>query len=253
MSTALDHGRLARHRAGRSALAFARAGYDVAFCYSQGRGGRTVRPCAADRKRQGRGRVCLFRCDVSDAGAGPRPCSKADASGCPCSSTTRASRCTSEVQEYLRLHVLAPSLVRRQRTEGALLLHARGGFGKFLASGAAAASSTSPPCGGRAGGSCEVGVLGVQGGADRALPRRAAKELAPSNIRVNCVAPRVGGYGHDGMPLGGGAGRSSCAGVAARQRAGTPAEAGGGGAASWPKAAVYVTGEVLRVNGGMHI
>lgn len=101
---------------------------------------------------------------------------------------------------------------------------------------------------GEVGASCEVAYSAAKAGVI-GLTRALSKELAPSNIRVNCIAPGVvmtdmlSGYDADALE-------------ALRQdtplmRLGTPADIAGAAVFLCCDDASFITGQVLGVNGGM--
>ena len=100
------------------------------------------------------------------------------------------------------------------------------------------------------GGSCEVPYSAAKAGVI-GLTRALAKELGPSNIRVNCVAPGVidtrmnGGLSPEDM--------AALAGQAPLGRIGTPEEAALAIRFLASDLACFITGQVLGVDGGMAV
>lgn len=219
-------------------LEFAKAGYDVAFCYSQDEAGaeETARLIAA----AGAGAVSM-RCDVSDE--------------------TQVSEMFSSVLGLAVLVNNAGMALYRQvqdtslsewrrifsvNADGAFLC-TRAAIPKFLQRGGGSIVNISSVWG-EAGGACEA-AYSASKAALIGFTKACAKELAPAGIRVNCVccgfiqtqmndrlsAEERAEFLKD-VPLG---------------RAGTPEEAAA--AVRFLAESRYVTGEVLRVNGGLHI
>ena len=219
-------------------LEFAKAGYDVAFCYSQDEAGaeETARLIAA----AGAGAVSM-RCDVSDE--------------------TQVSEMFSSVLGLAVLVNNAGMALYRQvqdtslsewrrifsvNADGAFLC-TRAAIPKFLQRGGGSIVNISSVWG-EAGGACEA-AYSASKAALIGFTKACAKELAPAGIRANCVccgfiqtqmndrlsAEERAEFLKD-VPLG---------------RAGTPEEAAA--AVRFLAESRYVTGEVLRVNGGLHI
>ena len=219
-------------------LEFAKAGYDVAFCYSQDEAGaeETARLIAA----AGAGAVSM-RCDVSD---------EAQVSEM-FSSVLGLAVLVNNAGMALYRQVQDTSFSEWRRifsvnADGAFLC-TRAAIPKFLQRGGGSIVNISSVWG-EAGGACEA-AYSASKAALIGFTKACAKELAPAGIRVNCVccgfiqtqmndrlsAEERAEFLKD-VPLG---------------RAGTPEEAAA--AVRFLAESCYVTGEVLRVNGGLHI
>ena len=217
-------------------LAFAEEGKEVAFCYSKDEAG------AAETLRllQERGAGCMaFRCDVSDEAQ-----VKAMFAAIP-SLTVLVNNAGID----LFAEIAQTSYAQWQRVQavnaGGTFLCTREAVPKFLRRGEGCIVNIASVWG-ECGGSCEA-AYSASKAAVIGFTKAAAKELAPSNIRVNCVSC---GYIDTAMnarlseqereaflrsvPLG---------------RAGTPEEAAQ--AVLFLAKNRYITGEVLRVNGGL--
>lgn len=101
---------------------------------------------------------------------------------------------------------------------------------------------------GQTGGSCEAAYSASKGGVI-ALTKALAKELGPSNIRVNCVSPGV--IDTDMMAAYSDADRAALAGETPLCRLGTPEEAAASVAFLLGDDASFITGQVLCPNGGI--
>lgn len=216
--------------------AFARAGYDVAFCYSKDEAGaaetvRAVEACGAG--------AMPFRCDVSDEGQVEEMFRSLPALAVLVNNAGIA----------LYGQVQDTTLAQWRRlfsvnAEGAFLC-TRAAIPKFLARGGGAVVNISSVWG-ETGASCEA-AYSASKAALIGFTKACAKELAPSGIRVNCLSC---GYVETGMnarlteeekaaflrgvPLG---------------RAASPEEIAS--AVLFLAESRYVTGEVLRADGGL--
>ena len=103
---------------------------------------------------------------------------------------------------------------------------------------------------GETGGSCEAPYSAAKAGVE-GLTRALAKELGPSHVRVNCVAPGVidtdMNAGLSGETL------AALGQEAPLGRIGTPEEAARAILFLASDRASFITGQVLRVDGGMVI
>ena len=217
-------------------LEFARAGYDVAFCWTKDESG------AKETERlitqAGAGAVSL-RCDVSD---------EAQVSDM-FSSVLGLSVLVNNagIAMYGQLQDCSYADWKRVfavNADGAFLC-TRAAVPKFLQRGGGAIVNISSIWG-ETGGACEA-AYSASKAALIGFTKACAKELAPSGIRVNCVScgfietemnARFSAEERNdffrSVPLG---------------RAGTPEEVAA--AVRYLSESRYVTGEVLRVNGGM--
>ncbi len=210
-------------------LEFARAGYDVAFCYSQDEAGakETSRLIA----ETGAG-ASVFRCDVSDE-----------------------AQVEKMFEGVLGLSVLVNNagIALYKQVQDTSLADWRKVFSvntdavsKFMKRGGGSIVNVSSVWG-EAGGSCEA-AYSASKAALIGFTKACAKEFAPSNIRVNCVAC---GFIETGMNHLSAAEREEFFAGVPLGRAGTPEETAA--AVRFLAESRYVTGEVLRVNGGMHM
>ena len=158
-------------------LEFARAGYDVAFCYSQdGAGAEETARLIAEA---GAG-ASVFRCDVSDE-AQVEMMFK---------SVFGLSVLVNNAGVALYRQVQDTSLadwrkVLSVNADGAFLC-TRAALSKFLQRGGGSIVNVSSVWG-EEGGSCEA-AYSASKAALIGFTKACAKEFAPSNIRVNCVA-----------------------------------------------------------------
>ena len=237
MSTALVTG--GSRGIGRAiCLEFARAGYDVAFCYAQDEAGaeETARLVA----EAGAGALS-FRCDVSDEAQVQAMFGQ----------IFGLSVLVNNAGIALYRQVQDTSFAEWKKVfsvnaDGAFLC-TRAALPKFLQRGGGSIVNITSVWG-EAGGSCEA-AYSASKAALIGFTKACAKEFAPSGIRVNCLscgfietemnarlsrAEREAFFAD--VPLG---------------RAGTPEEAAA--AVRFLAESRYITGEVLRVNGGMHL
>ena len=103
---------------------------------------------------------------------------------------------------------------------------------------------------GQVGGSCEAAYSAAKGGVI-ALTRALAKEVAPSGIRVNCVAPGV--IDTDMLAPYGPEVRTALQEEIPLDRLGTPEDVARAVRFLCSEEASFITGQVLGVNGGMII
>ena len=237
MSTALVTG--GSRGIGRAiCLEFARAGYDVAFCWSKDEAGaeETARLVA----ETGAGALS-FRCDVSDEAQVQAMFGQ----------IFGLSVLVNNAGIALYRQVQDTSFAEWKKVfsvnaDGAFLC-TRAALPKFLQRGGGSIVNITSVWG-EAGGSCEA-AYSASKAALIGFTKACAKEFAPSGIRVNCLscgfidtemnarlsrAEREAFFAD--VPLG---------------RAGTPEEAAA--AVRFLAESRYITGEVLRVNGGMHL
>lgn len=237
MSTALVTG--GSRGIGRAiCLEFARAGYDVAFCWSKDEAGaeETARLVA----ETGAGALS-FRCDVSDEAQVQAMFGQ----------IFGLSVLVNNAGIALYRQVQDTSFAEWKKlfsvnADGAFLC-TRAALPKFLQRGGGSIVNITSVWG-EAGGSCEA-AYSASKAALIGFTKACAKEFAPSGIRVNCLscgfietemnarlsrAEREAFFAD--VPLG---------------RAGTPEEAAA--AVRFLAESRYITGEVLRVNGGMHL
>ena len=237
MSTALVTG--GSRGIGRAiCLEFARAGYDVAFCYAQDEAGaeETARLVA----ETGAGALS-FRCDVSDEAQVQAMFGQIF--GLSVLVNNAGVALYKQVQDT---SFAEWKQVFSVNADGAFLC-TRAALPKFLQRGGGSIVNIASVWG-EAGGSCEA-AYSASKAALIGFTKACAKEFAPSGIRVNCLscgfietemnarlsrAEREAFFAD--VPLG---------------RAGTPEEAAA--AVRFLAESRYITGEVLRVNGGMHL
>ena len=237
MSTALVTG--GSRGIGRAiCLEFARAGYDVAFCYAQDEAGaeETARLVA----ETGAGALS-FRCDVSDEAQVQAMFGQIF--GLSVLVNNAGIALYKQVQDT---SFAEWKKVFSVNADGAFLC-TRAALPKFLQRGGGSIVNITSVWG-EAGGSCEA-AYSASKAALIGFTKACAKEFAPSGIRVNCLscgfietemnvrlsrAEREAFFAD--VPLG---------------RAGTPEEAAA--AVRFLAESRYITGEVLRVNGGMHL
>ena len=218
-------------------LEFARAGYDVAFCYSQDEAG--AKETARLIAETGAG-ASVFRCDVSDEAQVEKMFE----------GVLGLSVLVNNAGVALYKQVQDTSLADWRKvfsvnTDCAFLC-TRAAVSKFMKRGGGSIVNVSSVWG-EAGGSCEA-AYSASKAALIGFTKACAKEFAPSNIRVNCVAC---GFIETGMNHLSAAEREEFFAGVPLGRAGTPEEAAA--AVRFLAESRYVTGEVLRVNGGMHI
>ena len=215
--------------------AFARAGYDVAFCYSRDEAG--ARETVRLIEKEGAG-AQAFCCDVSDE-AQVRAMF---------SSVFGLSVLVNNAGETLFQEICKTSLAEWRRIfavnmDGAFLC-TREAVPKFLSRGGGSIVNISSLWG-ETGASCEA-AYSASKAALIGFTKASAKEFAPSNIRVNCISCGIVSTQMNarlseeerteflkGVPLG---------------REAHPEEIAA--AALYLAQSRYVTGEVLRVNGG---
>ena len=237
MSTALVTG--GSRGIGRAiCLEFARAGYDVAFCWSKDEAGaeETARLVA----ETGAGALS-FRCDVSDEAQVQAMFGQIF--GLSVLVNNAGIALYKQVQDT---SFAEWKKVFSVNADGAFLC-TRAALPKFLQRGGGSIVNITSVWG-EAGGSCEA-AYSASKAALIGFTKACAKEFAPSGIRVNCLscgfietemnarlsrAEREAFFAD--VPLG---------------RAGTPEEAAA--AVRFLAESRYITGEVLRVNGGMHL
>ena len=219
-------------------LAFARAGWDVAFCYHADEEGaketrRGIEACGA-------GAVAV-RCDVCDEAQVNALI--AAVPGLAALVNNAGTALFSQIQDTSLAQWREVFAVN---CEGAFLC-TRAAVPVFLRRGGGSIVNITSVWG-EAGGSCEA-AYSASKAALIGFTKACAKEFAPSGIRVNCLscgfietemnarlsrAEREAFFAD--VPLG---------------RAGTPEEAAA--AVRFLAESRYITGEVLRVNGGMHL
>ena len=215
----------------------ARARFELALCETQGGAGaeETARLIA----EAGAG-ASVFRCDVSDE-AQVETMFK---------SVLGLSVLVNNAGVALYRQVQDTSLadwrkVLSVNADGAFLC-TRAALSKFLQRGGGSIVNVSSVWG-EEGGSCEA-AYSASKAALIGFTKACAKEFAPSNIRVNCVAC---GFIETGMNRLSAAERAEFFAGVPLGRAGTPEEAAA--AVRFLAESRYITGEVLRVNGGMHM
>lgn len=219
-------------------LEFARAGYDVAFCYSIDEAG------AAETERligeTGAG-ATAFRCDVSDEAQVAAMFSQVP--GISVLVNNAGIALYKQVQD---ISLSEWRKVFSVNTDGAFLC-TRAAVPKFLRRGGGSIVNVSSVWG-ETGGSCEA-AYSASKAALIGFTKACAKELAPAGIRVNCVScgfietKMNERFSADeraeffkSVPVG---------------RAGTAEEAAA--AVRYLAESRYITGEVLRVNGGFYM
>lgn len=235
MSTALVTG--ASRGIGRAVCAaFARAGYDVAFCYSKDEAG--AEETARIIEAAGGGAI-PFRCDVSDEAQVEHMMN----------SVLGLEILVNNAGEALYKQIQDTSYAEWQRVfsvnAGGAFLCTRAAVPKFLQRGRGAVVNVASVWG-ETGAACEA-AYSASKAALIGFTKSAAKELAPSGIRVNAVScgfiatdmnARFSGEERaefmKGVPLGR---EGSCEEVAS--------------AVLFLARSRYVTGEILRVNGGL--
>lgn len=215
--------------------AFARAGYDVAFTYTKDEAGarETVR-----RIQEAGAGALAFRCDVSDAAAVHALFGQIFGLSVLVNNAG--------VAFYGDMQSTTPDILRRLfavNVEGAFYCM-REAIGKFLARGEGSIVNVASVWG-ETGGSCEVGYSASKA-ALIGLTKAAAKELGPSDIRVNCVSP--GMVDTDMTACLSAEAKAEFCSALPPARAGTPAEVAE--AVLFLAKQRFMTGEVLRVNGG---
>lgn len=216
-------------------IAFARAGYDVAFCYSKDDDGARETERLIEKKGAG---AQVFRCDVSDEKQVREMF--ANVFGLSVLVNNAGAALFKEIQntslaDWRRIFSI--------NTEGAFLC-TREAIPKFLNRGEGSIVNISSLWG-ETGASCEA-AYSASKAALIGFTKASAKELAPSNIRVNCISCGIVSTQMNarlseeerseflrGVPLG---------------REALPEEIAA--AALYMAQSRYVTGEVLRVNGG---
>lgn len=237
MSTALVTG--GSRGIGRAiCLEFARAGYDVAFCWSKDEAG--AKETARLISEAGAGALS-FCCDVSDEAQVQAMFGQIF--GLSVLVNNAGVALYKQVQDTLFAEW---KQVFSVNADGAFLC-TRAALPKFLQRGGGSIVNIASVWG-EAGGSCEA-AYSASKAALIGFTKACAKEFAPSGIRVNCLscgfietemnarlsrAEREAFFAD--VPLG---------------RAGTPEEAAA--AVRFLAESRYITGEVLRVNGGMHL
>ena len=234
MSTALVTGGIGR----AICLEFARAGYDVAFCWSKDEVG--AKETARLISEAGAGALS-FCCDVSDEAQVQAMFGQIF--GLSVLVNNAGVALYKQVQDT---SFAEWKQVFSVNADGAFLC-TRAALPKFLQRGGGSIVNVSSVWG-EAGGSCEA-AYSASKAALIGFTKACAKEFAPSGIRVNCLscgfidtemnarfsrAEREAFFAD--VPLG---------------RAGTPEEAAA--AVRFLAESRYITGEVLRVNGGMHL
>lgn len=142
-----------------------------------------------------------------------------------------------EIQELLALHVTSPIMITKYLIPK--LIKQKQGNIIFISS-----------IWGQTGASCET-VYSAAKGAQIAFVKALAKELAPSKIRVNCVAP-----GFIQSPINQNLAEEEIDELIAEiplGRAGTPEDVAAAVHFLLSDAASYITGQVLGINGGWYI
>lgn len=237
MSTALVTG--GSRGIGRAiCLEFARAGYDVAFCWSKDEAG--AKETARLISEAGAGALS-FCCDVSDEAQVQAMFGQIF--GLSVLVNNAGVALYKQVQDT---SFAEWKQVFSVNADGAFLC-TRAALPKFLQRGGGSIVNVSSVWG-EAGGSCEA-AYSASKAALIGFTKACAKEFAPSGIRVNCLScgfidtemnARLSSAEREAffadVPLG---------------RAGTPEEAAA--AVRFLAESRYITGEVLRVNGGMHL
>lgn len=237
MSTALVTG--GSRGIGRAiCLEFARAGYDVAFCWSKDEAG--AKETARLISEAGAGALS-FCCDVSDEAQVQAMFGQIF--GLSVLVNNAGVALYKQVQDT---SFAEWKQVLSVNADGAFLC-TRAALPKFLQRGGGSIVNIASVWG-EAGGSCEA-AYSASKAALIGFTKACAKEFAPSGIRVNCLScgfidtemnARLSSAEREAffadVPLG---------------RAGTPEEAAA--AVRFLAESRYITGEVLRVNGGMHL
>ena len=237
MSTALVTG--GSRGIGRAiCLEFARAGYDVAFCWSKDEAG--AKETARLISEAGAGALS-FCCDVSDEAQVQAMFGQIF--GLSVLVNNAGVALYKQVQDT---SFAEWKQVFSVNADGAFLC-TRAALPKFLQRGGGSIVNIASVWG-EAGGSCEA-AYSASKAALIGFTKACAKEFDPSGIRVNCLScgfidtemnARLSSAEREAffadVPLG---------------RAGTPEEAAA--AVRFLAESRYITGEVLRVNGGMHL
>lgn len=217
-------------------LAFAQDGSDVAFCYSKDEAGSAETARLIERAGAG---ALAIRCDVSDEEQ-----VREMFAAVPSLTVLVNNAGIAQFGEIADTSLAEWNRVMAVNAGGAFLC-TRAAVPKFMRRGEGCIVNISSVWG-EAGGACEA-AYSASKAALIGFTKAASKELAPSNIRVNCVSC---GYIETemnarlsqeekaeflrGVPLG---------------RAGTPEEVAA--AVLFLAKNKYITGEVLRVNGGL--
>lgn len=216
-------------------LAFAKAGYDVAFCYSKDEKGaketcRLVEAAGAGAQP--------FMCDVSDE----------DAVGKMFSSVFGLKVLVNNagIAHYGQIQDTSYAEWNRlfSVNAGGAFLCTRAAALKFLKSGGGSIVNISSVWG-ETGASCEA-AYSASKAALIGFTKAAAKELAPAGIRVNCVS--AGMIATDMNARFSAKERRGFVSDIPAMREGTPEEVAA--AVLFLAESRYLTGEVLRVNGG---
>lgn len=216
-------------------LEFARAGYDVAFCYSKDASGAEETAWLLGSLGAG---VQAFRCDVSDEKQVEEMFE----------SVLGLSVLVNNAGVALYRQVQDTSLGEWRRVmsvnaDGAFLC-TRAAVRKFLKRGSGSIVNVSSIWG-EAGGACES-AYSASKAALIGFTKACAKELAPSGIRVNCLSC---GFIETGMNARFSEGeRKEFFKNLPLARAGTAQEAAA--AVRWLAESRYITGEILRLDGG---
>ena len=219
-------------------VAFARAGYDVAFCYSKDRAGaretvRLIEECGAG--------AMPFLCDVSDEKQVEEMMSSV--LGLEVLVNNAGVALYKQIQdtsfsEWRKLFSV--------NADGAFLC-TRAAVPKLLRRGGGAIVNISSIWG-EAGASCEA-AYSASKAALIGFTKAAAKELAPSGIRVNCIT--CGMIDTEMNARLTEAEKAEFLSAVPLGRVGTPEEVAA--AVLYLARIRYVTGEVLRVNGGAYL
>lgn len=216
-------------------LAFAKAGYDVAFCYSKDRAGAEQTCCMIESAGAG---AQPFLCDVSDESAVREMFSSVYGLEVLVNNAGRAH--FAQIQDT---PLSAWNEVFSVNAGGAFLC-TREAVPKFLKRGGGCIVNISSLWG-ETGASCEA-AYSASKAALIGFTKAAAKELAPSGIRVNCVS--AGMIATDMNARFTEEERAAFVASQPLAREGYPEEVAA--AALFLARHKYITGEVLRVNGG---